>query len=150
VIALTLTQPWATLVAIGAKRIETRSWGTSYRGPIAIHAAKGMPRDAVALCHAEPFREALARAGLHSLADLPRGAIVAKARLVDVRPTSHLRQTVGGRIFEPAGDLPTVASAERAFGDYTGGRFMWILEDVVPLPQPVPVRGALGLWDWKG
>ena len=39
--ALTLTQPWATLIAVGAKRIETRSWGTSYRGRIAIHAAKG-------------------------------------------------------------------------------------------------------------
>jgi hypothetical protein len=42
--ALTLTQPWATLVAIGAKTIETRSWPTSYRGPLAIHAAKGYPK----------------------------------------------------------------------------------------------------------
>ncbi len=39
--ALTLTQPWASLVAVGAKRIETRSWETNYRGTIAIHAAKG-------------------------------------------------------------------------------------------------------------
>lgn len=38
--ALTLMQPWATLVAIGAKRIETRSWATRYRGPSAIHAAR--------------------------------------------------------------------------------------------------------------
>src|SRR5690348_17556570 len=44
--ALTLTQPWASLVAIGAKRIETRSWSTSYRGPLAIHAAKGFPKSA--------------------------------------------------------------------------------------------------------
>lgn len=42
--AITLTQPWATLVAIGAKRIETRSWATRYRGPLAIHAAKGIER----------------------------------------------------------------------------------------------------------
>lgn len=41
--ALSLTQPWATLVAIGAKKIETRSWSTSYRGPVAIHASKGYP-----------------------------------------------------------------------------------------------------------
>ena len=39
---LTLTQPWATLVAIGAKRIETRSWATKYRGPLLIHAAAGL------------------------------------------------------------------------------------------------------------
>lgn len=36
--AITLMQPWATLVAIGAKRLETRSWSTNYRGPLAIHA----------------------------------------------------------------------------------------------------------------
>ncbi len=39
---LTLTQPWATLVALGAKTIETRSWQTSYRGPLAIHAGQGL------------------------------------------------------------------------------------------------------------
>lgn len=38
--ALSLWQPWATLIANGAKQIETRSWSTSYRGPILIHAAK--------------------------------------------------------------------------------------------------------------
>jgi hypothetical protein len=41
--AITLHQPWATLVAIEQKKIETRSWPTSYRGPLAIHAAKTMP-----------------------------------------------------------------------------------------------------------
>lgn len=39
--ALTIAQPWATLAAIGAKQIETRSWQTNYRGDIAIHAGKG-------------------------------------------------------------------------------------------------------------
>ncbi len=41
--AITLWQPWASLVAIGAKTIETRSWATSYRGPLAIHAAARKP-----------------------------------------------------------------------------------------------------------
>ncbi len=40
---LTLRQPWATLVAIGAKRIETRSWSTAYRGRILIHAGARPP-----------------------------------------------------------------------------------------------------------
>src|SRR6202030_2406661 len=48
--ALTLTQPWATLVAIGAKRIETRSWPTLYRGPLAIYAAKRFPKWAQDTC----------------------------------------------------------------------------------------------------
>ncbi len=38
--AITIWQPWASLLACGAKQYETRSWATSYRGPIAIHAAK--------------------------------------------------------------------------------------------------------------
>ena len=38
-LTLTLTQPYATLVAIGAKQIETRSWYSSVRDDILIHAA---------------------------------------------------------------------------------------------------------------
>ncbi|MFL5577327.1 MAG: ASCH domain-containing protein [Gemmatimonadaceae bacterium] len=52
--ALTLTQPWATLVAIGAKTIETRSWPTHYRGEVAIHAAKGFPDWARQIVDGEP------------------------------------------------------------------------------------------------
>lgn len=36
--ALTIRQPWASLIAHGVKTIETRSWSTEYRGPLAIHA----------------------------------------------------------------------------------------------------------------
>ncbi len=38
---LSLLQPWATLVVMGVKQIETRSWRTDYRGPLLIHASKG-------------------------------------------------------------------------------------------------------------
>ena len=41
--ALTIMQPWASLIACGAKTIETRSWPTKYRGPIAIHAGMKDP-----------------------------------------------------------------------------------------------------------
>jgi len=37
--AITIHQPYASLIACGAKRLETRSWRTNYRGRIAIHAA---------------------------------------------------------------------------------------------------------------
>jgi hypothetical protein len=43
VLALFLTEPWASLVALGEKRTETRSRHTPYRGPLAIHAAKSLP-----------------------------------------------------------------------------------------------------------
>ncbi len=70
---LTLTQPWASLVALGAKTLETRSWKTNYRGLLAIHAAQGLgglagglerprtPResDLAELCAFQPFKRKL-------------------------------------------------------------------------------------------
>ena len=41
--ALTIRQPWASLFALGIKQMETRSWDTKYRGPVAIHAGLAMP-----------------------------------------------------------------------------------------------------------
>lgn len=35
---------------------------------------------------------------------------------------------------------------ERAFGDYSDGRFAWKLADPRPFEYPIPMRGALGLW----
>lgn len=131
--ALTLTQPWATLVAIGAKRIETRSWSTRYRGPLAIHAARGFPRDAFDLCRVEPFRTALS-----AQAVFPRGEVVATCNLVDCLPTGALN------VLYPALDTPQ----ERAFGDFTPGRWAWVLEDVKILTEPIPAKGALSLWEW--
>ena len=38
---------------------------------------------------------------------------------------------------------------ELAFGNYTPGRYAWILEGVKPLADPIPAKGALSLWEWK-
>ncbi len=84
---LTLTQPWATLVAEGAKKIETRSWETLYRGPLAIHAAKGYPDRG--LRFDEPFYSALWRAGIKPDMPIPTGAIIAVCNLIDCVPTHH-------------------------------------------------------------
>jgi hypothetical protein len=156
--ALTLTQPWATLVAIGQKRIETRSWSTPHRGLIAIHAAKGFPRDCRALCFDPPFRDVLYKGGaLYPDAELglseerflmPRGAIVAIARLVDVCPTGDVLNYVGRGALSYLGSPVafTLTEQEAAFGDYTGGRFAWLLADVRPLPEPLQCKGARRLW----
>src|ERR671916_581061 len=41
--AISLWQPWASLVIIGAKVWETRSWSTTYRGSLLIHASAKKP-----------------------------------------------------------------------------------------------------------
>ncbi|GIK37898.1 MAG: hypothetical protein BroJett011_17310 [Chloroflexota bacterium] len=74
---LTLTQSWAALVTLGAKQIETRSWSTRYRGPLAIHAGQGYGRWSrsylTGLCQSEPFRQVLDWAGYSHFDELSRG-----------------------------------------------------------------------------
>ena len=137
-----MTQPWATLVAIGANVIETRDWPTKYRGPFAIHAAKGFPRDARALCSTQPFRAALAAGGYESADDLPLGAIVAVVELKSllVCGPSTLRDI---RARSRRGELPP---HEAAFGDFSNGRYGFVLDNVRRVEPPVPARGMLGFW----
>jgi hypothetical protein len=114
-------------MALGLKRIETRSWSTALRGPVAIHASKGFPLAArdFALCEAYPYLK-------HEPEWFPRGAIVAVGILTDVVPTERLRQHLMPR--------------EEFFGDYGDGRFGWIFEGIRALRTPVPATGRLGIW----
>lgn len=151
---LTLTQPWATLVAIGAKRIETRSWPTSYRGPLLIHAAAGLGpggrREMIARCRSEHFDTALEAAGywpVSAIDHLPYGAIVAAAELFDCNAAPGYL-AAGWRYDD--GREWRLTEQERAFGDYAPGRFAWLLDQVQPLATPIPAKGALGLWTWDG
>jgi hypothetical protein len=156
--ALTLTQPWASLVALGKKRVETRSFMTRYRGPLAIHAAKGFPGSAKDLCISDPFRKALGwpdpvdgvtQAWLDEMARLtkalPRGEVVAICKLEDCLPTVATVCLSG--VFEDYPDLDT--EQERAFGNYDEGRYGWVLEEIEPLTATIPAKGALGIWNWK-
>lgn len=150
--ALSLTQPWATLVAIGAKKVETRSWSTSYRGLIAIHASKGFPAWAKDECGEEPFYSELVKAHPSptliggrsvlrvSVEELPLGAIVAVAELKECRMTEYLR--TGPKFW-----ADFINSNEFMFGDYSPKRFAWFLENIKRLPEPIPCRGALSLWE---
>lgn len=130
--AISLTQPWATLMACGAKRIETRSWPTRTRGWLGIHAAKNFPLDCRTYCFLEPFASALVAAGVQDLADLPRGKLIAVVDLAYCRHTEDLR----------AGIL----SPERDFGDYSDDRYAFVTEKVRRLREPIPMNGALGIW----
>jgi len=146
--ALSLTQPWASLVAIGAKNIETRSWYSAYRGPVAIHASKGFPATARQWCTFDLFEEALLAGGYENADELPVGSIVAVANLVAVRSTETLaeffRQFADG-IKDIDGVVP--APNEVDFGDYSKRRYGLILDKVKRLGSPIPCRGALQFWN---
>jgi activating signal cointegrator 1 len=134
--ALTLTQPWATLVATGDKRIETRSWSTDHRGPIAIHAAKELPGWAITWALNTPaVLTMLSRAGYYALAELPLGMIVATCQIVGCASTDG-----------PSFRMP--AGKDRILGNFAPGRYAIYLEDITRVEPPVPARGMLGLWEW--
>lgn len=163
--ALTITQPYATLIAIKAKRFETRSWSTSYRGPLAIHAATtlagvGGKRAYKELCTQEPFRSVLneysAQLDINDLTKLllPRGVVVAVANLVTcvyIPPLpNHVVDSKTRRQVEQIAQKYGVPpeEPELSFGDYTPGRYVWVLENVRALDDPVFTAGKQSLWDW--
>ena len=149
--ALPLWQPWASLVAVGAKRVETRAYPPTRLGlhvgqRIAIHATKawGSPSDGgltraefELLCASPRFRDALAAGGIDSPAGLPLGAIVATARLARASQITAERAELLER------EWPD----EFAFGDYTTGRWAWVLSHVCVLAEPLPFRGSQGTFD---
>lgn len=141
---ITIRQPWATLIAIGAKRLETRSWRTNYRGELGIHAGKQVDRK---VCETEPIRSLLASHSYKSADQLPVGAIVAVCRLNDCLP---VLQDNGETAWLGGGDRRLEAAGqEYRFGDFTPGRYAWELTEMRWLPEPIPVLGKQGLWNWE-
>ena len=135
---LSLLQPWASLVASGAKRIETRSWATNYRGPLLIHASKSR-----AELEFDSSCDLLRHAQLQ-ISDLPFGAIIAKCRLINCVPTQGFD---AGRIDISNADFEQ--SPEYEMGNFEPGRWAWILSDVERFTEPIPARGSLGLWEFE-
>lgn len=140
--ALTLHQPWASLIAAGIKTIETRNWAPAgYEGPLAIHAAKTVPRYAYdALASNPELLDAVMGEMRTRLSDLPVGRIVAVCNLATVLPSEREPGVAwGSPVFEK----------NRPFGDFSPGRWLWLLEDIKPLVFPIRATGHQGLWEWE-
>lgn len=141
--AITVIQPWATLLATGKKHIETRSWKTNYRGEILIHAGKSV-KDLFGEIYADDENNLFfCRAGIKNYEDfyaMPRGEIIGKANLVDCFQIDEAYRR----------KLRRENPAELAFGDYTIGRYAWLMADTVLFDKPIPAKGKQGLWNWEG
>ncbi len=136
--ALTLYQPWASLVAAGIKTTETRDWAphTYLIGErIAIHAGR----------HVVANHRYLNPAVRDAVTDLfgqrwdlviPKGAIVATAVVAHAYRVNESANHNGQ------------AHQKDPYGNYQPGRWIWVLEDIKPLEPPIPARGSLGLWEW--
>ncbi len=131
--AVSILQPWASLILAGAKRFETRGWSTTHRGPLAVHSGGRLSPAARALCRQEPFAGLLRGAGYPDPDSLPRGAVLGTVELIACTRVEEL----------PADALSDV---ERALGDFMPGRWAWELRNPRLLPAPVPGRGRLGVF----
>lgn len=131
--AITLLQPRATLVAIGALLTEVRPDTTTYRGRIAIHAAWHWPPFLRDLTEEEPVWSAL-RAQRYHHRNLPRGAVVAVGELVAVTPVHP-------------GEACWATPLEGRVHDFSAGRYVWTFRSITRL-RPIGAPGRPRLWDW--
>ena len=169
---LTNRQPWASLIALGVKTIETRSWRTDHRGPLVIHAGKAEPsldNMRPVVDNFDTWRTWYA-AGLAPGAAVqpgPLGAVVAVVDLVDVVPiVDELGLTLPDRSTYVQREQRTTGVTEwwlyndetgrcadvtgqEPYGDFTPGRYAWLLDNIRPVDPPVPAKGRQGLWRWN-
>lgn len=140
---ISLYQPYATLMVLGEKQNETRSWDTNYRGPVLIHATKSMPVWCMDLCHKEPFRSVLARHGYHSYSNLPKGAILGQVEIMDTMPSDVWLRKTAPHLFGLRNPRDV---QEEHFGDYSAGRFAWRTANPQRFETPYPTKGSQGFW----
>ena len=145
--ALTLMQPWASLVAYGLQDVETRSWWARHLRPgerLAIHAGRS-------IAELETLDEEVgAIEGIYGpnwTRRIERGMVLCTVRYRGVfRVTSVNDGEASG--YDPVSKLKVSMPITR-FGYWAPKRFIWLLSDVERLDEPVPARGRLELWDWN-
>jgi hypothetical protein len=119
--ALSIKQPWLAAILSGWKPVENRTWDTSYRGPLLLHASARIDPDGFDVIRRMDYRPP---------AKPPVAAILGVAELVDVCDAVW-------------GDRPGFCSC----GPWAMfGQYHWRLATVRTFTNPVPAKGALGLW----
>lgn len=124
--AFTVYQPYAYAIVAGLKQYETRPRRTNVRGRVAVHAGKAkdvlIPR---------PVGLIIPKSTV-----LHYGAVLGTVEIVDCIPVEAL--------------IDKISEQERLLGDYTPGRFAWVLKNPVMFDKPIPARGFQGWWHWEG
>ncbi len=124
--ALTIKQPFATLIVEGYKKYEFRSWKTSFRGEIYIHAGKSIDKDAMKRVE-------------HLNLTYPTGCIIGKAKITDcVLVDDELRKELLKENEIVYHNLKT--PKEKRYG--------FQLEEVKKI-KPIPAKGKLSFWEYE-
>lgn len=121
--ALTIHGPWAWAIIAGHKRVENRSWSTSFRGRLAIHAGLSRASDVRATAL---FKDL----GIDYPEEFPRGVLIGTVEVVDILPLEEYLAKFG--------DNPV--NRAMAFGP-----LCWVLK-APRLQKPITCPGGLSLW----
>jgi hypothetical protein len=143
--AISLWQPWASLIATGAKTIETRSWETKYRGPLVICAAKG------GLSKGELIHQLCLRhidCGLAPLVGEALGTYTGGAVKIEHLPFGKAVAVVNLIACKKTGDMTwSEINSQINFGNFTLGRYAWMLDHIRRITKPFPVVGRQGFFE---
>ena len=120
---ITLKQPWASLIAHGYKKYEFRTWKTNYRGPIYIHAGKGIEKNAI---------EKVKKYNL----DFPAEKIIARVEIVDC---IKLDNNLNNKLCSENRDV-------YGYNQHEG--YVWILANPELIDSNEIIKGKLGFWDY--
>lgn len=133
---LTVIQPWASLIAAGIKRVETRNWirRDLIGSRLAIHAASRWTAEQQAFARSSMVASMLQRAGVLRI---PLGAVVGTVRVVGFQEWMPLNWEERRRL------------AMLAMGDQDHGQYAWLLAEANTLTKPFPAAGQRGLWRWS-
>jgi len=119
---LSIRQPWAELIIQGRKTLELRTWTVKHRGPLAIHASQTVEREACLSHGLDPDQ-------------VTAGAVIGVVDLVEIIELDAA--SYAARRGEHLADEP-----------WNGGPlYGWRLANPQPLPEPLPVRGRMGLFE---
>lgn len=123
---ITIKQPFATLIAEGIKEYEFRTWKTKYRGPILIHAGKGIDKKAMKKYE-------------YLNLEYPSGCIIACANLTDCICIDELAR----KMLKEKNSLVY----SNVINDTSSKCFGFKLENIEKL-KAIPINGKLSLWDY--
>lgn len=137
--ALSIKQPWSSLIAHGIKDIENRTWKTNFRGRVFIHASS-VAKGCLSLLNKEQVNDVRSKSSLEF--NLPTSAIIGEVDIVDC-VINH----------------PSIW-AEKSQGIWVGSTFVhkeehrvtwnWVLANAKLYDKPIlNVKGKLSFWEYK-
>ncbi len=135
--AITILQPFAQLIVIGEKHLETRKWETSYTGPLLIHAGKASSNIELQNFPLNNFEPGMTLHQLAQMRTLNSGVILG---IVDLHACLTHDDLQGSHSYY-------LTPLEKLVGFFGPGWCAWELKNPRTFKTPIPCRGNMGIWD---